>query len=399
MGLPNVKINIGNGQLGRSATTDDGVAGLVIPATAKPNLPLYTPKQIFSLKEAETLGLTIANDVAEQIDAWQQIKEFFDEAGSNAELNIMTYPMERTLTQMCDPTNTGTNSVRTLLDFAEGRITLLAIGRYINPTLVYNQVNQGGIDADVHTAMLKLNVMALEYRDAFSPFSAFMDCRGWNGVVADLTDLRTYSYEKVTGVLCSSQSGKKSAAMGLVLGRYAKIPVQRSCGRVKDGGVNVAVPAFTDGLILKKFSRAKLDTIHDKGYLFFTNFTGRSGAYFNDDPTCTPQNNDYLTVANNRVIDKALRLMYVTYVGELNDEVSVSADGKIAPTQITYLQQIMANALQTMVDAGNISDYEVFIDPTQNVIATDKLIVSVKVLPVGHTKFIEGNLSFKNPAS
>lgn len=399
MGLPNIKIIIGNGQLGRTATTDDGVAGLVVCATAKPNLPLYTPKQIFSLKEVETLGITQANDATEQVDTWQQIKEYFDEAGSNAELNIMTYPMERTLTQMCDPTNTGTNSVRTLLDFAEGRITLLAIGRYINPTLAYNQVNQGGIDSDAHTAMLKLNVMALEYRDHFQPFSGFVDCRGWSGVIADLTDLRTYTYQKVTGVLCGSQTGKKSSAVGLVLGRYAKIPVQRSCGRVKDGGLNLTVATFTDGSIVKKFSEAKLNAIHDKGYLFIRTFTGRSGFYFNDDPTCTPLNDDYLTVANNRVIDKALRLMYVTYVGELNDEVSVNADGKIAPTQITYLQQIMANALQTMVSAGNISDYEVFIDPTQNVIATDKLIVSVKVFPVGHTKFIEGNLSFKNPAS
>lgn len=399
-GLPNVSITIGNYQLGRTATTDDGVAGLVIPATAKPNLPLYTPKQIFSLKEAETLGLTEANDATEHIDAWRQIKEYFDLAGTGAELYFMTYPMERTMTEMCDPTNTSNNSIRTLLDYAGGRITLLGIGRYISSSIVYAQTNTGGIDSDVHAAMLKINTMALEYADNIQPFSAFIDCRGWTGVIADLMDMRTYSYKKVTPVLCGTKGGVGSAAIGAVLGRFAKIPVQRSPARVKDGGLNIVTATFTNGQRIENFSKAQMDAIHDKGYLFIRKFTGLSGYYFNDDPTATAQNDDFLSVTNNRVMDKALRLLYGTYVLELGDEISITTDGKIAPSQVAYLQQVFANALQQqMVNQGNISGFEVYIDPSQNVISTDSWEVQASITPVGHTKKIVGLLKFKNPST
>lgn len=401
--LPNVSITIGNYQLGRTATTDDGVAGLVIPATAKPNLPLYTPKQIFSLKEAESLGLTAANDTSENIDAWKQIKEFYDIAGNGAELYFMTYPMERTMTQMCDPTNTGVNSVRTLLDYASGRITLLGIGRYISSLITYNQTNTGGVDSDAHTAMLKLNTMAVEYSNNIQPFSGFVDCRGWNGVVADLMDMRTYSYKKVTPVLCgSAASGYNggSACIGAVLGKFALIPVQRSPARVKDGGLNITQATFTNGQNIEKFSKTQADAIHDKGYLFIRKFTGLSGYYFNDDPTATASNDDFLSVTNNRVMDKALRLLYGTYVLELGDEISITADGKIAPSQVAYLQQVFANALQQqMVNQNNISGFEVYIDPSQNVISTDEWEVQATITPVGHTKKISGLLKFKNPSA
>jgi hypothetical protein len=49
--FPGVKITIANGGLGRVATTSDGVAALVIPAVATANLPLYTPKQIFTSRK------------------------------------------------------------------------------------------------------------------------------------------------------------------------------------------------------------------------------------------------------------------------------------------------------------------------------------------------------------
>jgi Protein of unknown function (DUF2586) len=400
MPLPNVKVLVTNGALGRTATTADGVAGLVIPATAKPNLPLYSPKLIFSLKEAEAMGLTQANDATENIDAWQQIKEFYDEAGNGASLYFMTYPMERTITQMCDPTNTGTNSVRTLLDYAEGRIVLLAIGRYINPTVVYNQVTQGGIDQDVHTAMPKLNALSLEYMANFAPFCGIIDGRGWNGVVGDLTDLHTYQYPKVSVMLGGSALSKKSASVGLALGRLAKLPVQRNVGRVKDGGVNVTTPTFTSGESVRKYSIAQMNSIHDNGYLFFRRYpAGLASVYFNDDPTATTSNDDFLTIANNRVIHKAIKVVYATYVNELNDEVLIGSEGKIAPTQIRYLEEILKNGLRLqMFDRGEISDFDVTIDPNQNILSNDKVLIVTRIVPVGHTKFIEIELGYSNPA-
>lgn len=397
--LPNVEIFIENGNLGLVPTTADGVAGLIVPATAKPNLPLYAPKQIFSLKDAETLGLTKANDDAEKIDAWRQIKEFYDEAGNGAELFLMTYPFERTMTDLSDPANV-THSVRTLLDYADGRIRVLGVSRFIDTNVAYNQISLGGIDIDAHTAAQKLNALSNEYMTNFSPFVGLIDGRGWNGQIADLVDLRTYSYRKVGIVLASSKLHQNSAAIGLTLGRMAKIPVQMNIGRVKSDALNVTDACLTNGTELKSFSKAKLDAIHDKGYIIFRKFVGRSGVYFNDDATATTSTDDYLYLSNNRVIHKALIIVYQTYVEELNDDVDITQEGKLNPTYVGYLQQIIAKALKVlMLDEGNISGYSIYINPNQNVIVTDKVVISGHVIPKGKSKKIGFNLGFTNPAS
>lgn len=397
--LPNVVIIVENGNLGFVPTTADGVAGLVLPATAKPDLPIYSPRQIFSLKEAETLGLTQANDVQEKIDAWQQIKEFYDEAGNGAELFIMTYPFERPMAELCDPA-AAIQCVRTLLDYADGRIRILGVSRYIDASVVYNQVSLGGIDIDAHNAAQKLNALANEYMGNFAPLVGLVDGRGWNGVVADLRDLRTYNYRKVSILLASTKAGKKSAAIGLALGRQAIIPVQRNIGRVDSGALNIASGFLTDGTVLKKFSEAMLNTIHDKGYILFRQFVGRSGIYFNDDSTATTETDDFKTLSNNRTIHKALIVAYQTYVDEINKEIDITSEGKINPTQIGYLQQRISNGFRVaMLEQGNISGFEIFIDPNQDVLVTDKIIIKGSVIPVGKTKKIEFSLGFKNPAS
>jgi hypothetical protein len=393
--LPNVEILIENGNLGLVPTTADGVAALVVPATAKPMLPLYTPTLIFSLKDAENLGLTEANDTTETIDAWRQIKEFYLEAGNGAELYIYTYPMERSMTEICDPANT-TNGVRKLLDYAEGRIRMIAIGgqRAAN----YVPVLLGGINTDAHSAAQNLNILAMEYMASFAPFVGLVDAGSWNGVVADLIDLHTYTYRKVGMVLASSVAGKKSACVGLCLGRLAKIPVQRNIGRVKDGAVNIPKGYMTDGKEIKKFPEGALNLIHDKGYIFFRKFNTRSGIYFNDDPTATLTTDDYLSLSNNRTIHKALIIVYNTYVDEILDEIEITDEGLINPTVVAYLENKIGTALDIlMLQEGNISGYKIFIDPLQNVTTTNKIKISGHIIDRPKLKKIAFSLGFLNP--
>jgi hypothetical protein len=397
MALPGVEIIVENGALGRAATTSDGVAALIVVGMSKTDLPLYTPKQIFSLTEAEALGLTQAADVTDKVDTWLQIKEFYDEAGNGAELWIMTVPLTRTMTELLDPTVT-INSARKLLDYAQGRIRLLGISRFVESTLTYAQVTQGGIDEDVHTALPKGNALALEYRNEFKPFSILIDGRGWNGVVADLTDLRTYNFPKCSVVLSTSQPSKTAASVGLVLGRAAKLPVQRNIGRVKDGTLNVSKLYYTNGGNIEDFSGAQIEAIHDKGYITPRTYVGRTGYFLADDPTATLATDDYLTIANNRVIDKALVIAYSTYVNEINDEILIDETGKLELTQVAYLEQILRNVLNiNMVSQSEVSAVEVYIDPAQNVLSTDRLDIVLRITPVGYLKSIVVSLGFRNP--
>lgn len=397
--LPGVFITVENGALGRVTTTKDGVAGLIVVGMSKDNLPLYTPKQLFSLREAENLGITQAADAADDVDTWLQIKEFYDEAGNGAELWLMTVPVTRTMTELLDPNITVDSAIK-LLDAAHGKIRLLGISRFIDETVQYSQVTQGGIDADVHSALPKANALAIQYRNNFKPFSVLVDGRGWNGTISALTDLRTYTYPKVSVVLATSQPNKTAASIGLVLGRAAKLPVQRNIGRVKDGALNVSKLYYTNGGAIESFSDAQIAAIHEKGYITPRMFVGRSGYFLADDPTATTANDDFLTVVNNRVIDKALVTTYTTYVNEINDEIEINEEGKLAASKVAYFTQVLRNALNlNMLSAGEVSAIDVFIDPEQNVLANDQLQVVLRITPVGYTKSIQVSLGFKNPAA
>src|SRR5690348_4745268 len=88
-GLPNVSIEILNGQLGRVSPVADGVAGLMLSGVAVGDVALGSPKQIFSLEEAEDLGINEAYDTTNTTNVWKQIKEFYQRAGDGSELYFM----------------------------------------------------------------------------------------------------------------------------------------------------------------------------------------------------------------------------------------------------------------------------------------------------------------------
>ncbi|MBC9915020.1 DUF2586 family protein [Chitinophaga varians] len=387
MGLPKVEVKLGNGNLGRSVATADGVAGLVLTGVAATGLPLGTPKVIFSLNDAENLGITSAGTNA---SAYRHIKEFYDLAGEGAELYIMLVADTVTLTQMADLADA--NSAKKLLDAAQGRIRLLGLTR--KPAAGYTPVLTDGIDKDVLDATTKAQQLALAFAAQYKPVRILIEGRAVDTEnIAQLKDLRTLSANHV-GIVIGSTVNDASASVGLALGRAAVIPVQRNLGRVKDGALPV-LEAFVNTKKVEDFTAA--DQVHDKGYIFLRAFVGRSGYYFNDDATCAPATDDYSQLALGRVIDKVTLLCYQTYLEELNDEIKVDAQGRISVPVIKYLQGKIENAVNTAM-AEEISSFSAYINADQNVISTGKITIAASVVPVGYTKQIEVLLGFENPA-
>jgi hypothetical protein len=387
MGLPKVAITLGNGNLGARITTDDGVAGLVLTGVATASLPLGTPKVIFSLSEAQDLGILATGSNA---SAHRHIREFYDLAGEGAELHIMTVADTVTLTQMADLTNT--DGAAKLLDAAQGRIRLLGLAR--TPAAAYTPVLTDGLDKDSLDAITKAEQLALAYAAQYKPVRVLIEGRELDTAnLATLKDLRTYTANHA-GVVIGSTTNDGSASVGLVLGRAAVIPVQRNIGRVKDGALPV-LAAYVNTEKAENLTSG--DLLHDKGYIFLRTFAGRSGYYLNDDPMCAPVTDDYSQLALGRVIDKATMVSYQTYVEELNDEITIDQDGRISVPVIKYLQNKIESAVNlAMVD--EISSFSAYIDANQNVLSTGKLTVKASIVPMGYTKTIEVLLGFTNPA-
>jgi len=138
-----------------------------------------------------------------------------------------------------------------------------------------------------------------------------------------------------------------------------------------------------------------LAVIAESGYITFITYPNVSGYFFSGDPMLTATTDDYCMLARGRVIDKAQILAYTTFVQEVDDEVPVNADGTLDAGFCKWLsQQIVNQVNNTMTANKEISDVSCYIDPSQNILSTSQLNVSLTITPVGYATDIEITLGF-----
>ena len=263
------------------------------------------------------------------------------------------------------------------------------------PGTAYSGTTLDGLDSLVYGAVLKADTLAKNYVSQIMPFSVLLSGFGFTGVASNLRNLTGMTSDRVGIVLAATESNAE-AAVGMTLGRLARIPVQRKISRVKDGALPILSGYLSDGAVVDNRT-GELGTAHDKGFILVRKFPTRSGYYFNQDTTCAPVSDDLHTISNIRVIDKALVITYNTYVEELDEEVKINADGTLDASMIAYLQAtIERNVGMNMV--GEISAFEAYIDPKQNILSVPILNVVLRITPVGYMSQIIVSLGFKNPA-
>jgi hypothetical protein len=391
MGLPGVNIKIQNGSLGSVPTSKDGIAGLILTGatvSGANNVTIGSVYQIFSLADAEAIGIMSSGTNAY---AHSHIKDFYDTAGNGSELWFMLAASTITMEDMLDKTKLFAPK---LLDAANGSIRKLAVSRKSAAGITITN----GLDADVDKALIKGQVLADEYVNNFKPFRFIVDGKDFNGTVGDLKDYRTASFNRGS-VLIGAISSSKNASVGFILGTMAKLPVQRKISRVKNGALPISDAYFTNQTTTESLENA-WGSIHDKGYIFFRTFVGKSGYFFNSDSTATSLSDDYSSLSRGFVIDKATTIAYLTFVEEIEDEAEVNDAGQIDGAIVKALQaKIESNIELQMIRKDEASGVDAFIDPNQDVLATDTLDMSLKVRPKGYKKYINIELGFTNPTN
>lgn len=394
MALPGVSILIQNGGLGAVTPTDDAVCGLLLQTDVAPSgLALLTAKQIFSLDDAVALGITAAFDTTNTCRVYKHIKEFYDEAGSGAELWFLLTSKAVTMSNLLDKTQA--NYAVKLLNAASGKIRVLGATR--SPASGYTPVTTAwGVDADAGAALTLAQALAEEYAASFKPLRVVVEGLYFTGEPADLKDLRTLTNNR-TAMLIGDTSSGNGAAVGLLMGRIASVPVQRNIGRVKDGAAVALAIYYTSATL--EASGSKPLAVHNKGFVTFRQFVGKAGYFFSDDPTAVVASDDYSSIARGRVIDKAVVIAYGVFLNEILDEVQVDSEGRIDPAKTAYYQAIIDNAVNTaMTAAGEISSFRSICDPAQNVLSTGKVCIEARITPLGYAKEIQVKLGFENPA-
>lgn len=367
--------------------------GIVATAVAVASTFLLgTPYKISSLAALEAMGVTAANNPS----FYKIMREFFAQAGDGTDVFIMGLPDTAKLSDMVDITNA--TGAKKLVDFAEGKLRGLAISR--TPDVGYTPTITEGLDADVILARQKGNEFAETYTTSkFAPLFVIIEGAAFSGVAADLKDLTTEAYNRVSVMIGDTVNTSTNAAIGILAGRIASIPVQRNIGRVKDGPL-YPITAFIGSTPV---SLADVAAIDDKGYITFRTFINQSGFYFNDDFTATKPTDDYSHLTARRTIDKAYRIAYQALLQNLLDEVPVNEDGTLQTAIVKGWQSNVEQDIALQMTAngelsGDITKgdngVKCYINENQNLVATSNMVVQLRVRPFGYPRYIDLYLGF-----
>lgn len=399
--LPNVKINFGQGGIGTVAPMEDGVAGLLATAVAvSGKFELGKAYLLVGLEDLETLGVTSGSTGA-NANLYKCVKDFYEEAGNGSKLWVMGVPDTVTIDEMVD--KSGDYAIA-LVEAAKGAIRILMVK--VSDASSYSPTVTGGIDSKVMTAAMKAQALAEHVTESlYAPLMVLLEGRHYSGTASDLTSLSTHAYNRVGIVIGDSEVSSTGAAVGLVAGRLAAIPVQRSLARVRNGAIKTET-MYIGGVAAEL---GKPEVVHDAGYICPRTFVGKSGYYWADDMLATGANDDYQLIPRRRVVDKAYRIAYQTLVEELAEEISVNAEGGIAAPLAKSIEAKVESAIANGmtadgnlgVDPSDANDQGVMceIDTKQNIVKTSKLKVKLRVKPYGYAKFIEVDLGFSTEAN
>lgn len=369
---------------------EDHISGLLAYGTAPGGWAVNSVpiRQLGSLKQAEDLGITSTSD---NKTIWYHISEYF-RINPNSILYVGIYaapslPADYTYAQIKD-----------IQDFANGKIRQIAV--YVTIDFL-----------PTHLALLQAIYADLFTNDS-SPL-AILYAANIKTVtdLATLADLRALTNPNIS--VCIGQDGdavgaglfalggsKTISCIGAMLGTVSKASVHENIGWIANFNVastELAVPAFGNGQLAKSLTKAQLEALSNKGYIFVKNERGIGGTYFNDSHTCTPLSNDFNRIERNRTIDKAVRGVRAALLPQQNAPVRIDpTSGKLAPEAIAYFTSLANRPIQQMEKDGELSGYKVFIDPDQNFLTAGVLTVNIKNVPLGIVFNFNVNIGFSN---
>jgi hypothetical protein len=379
MSLPKVTVLFANGGLLQDIQALDGIGAIVGTGTT-PGL-IGVPKVVYDLPDAEQQGFT---EIAEP-GMFRHLKEFYAEVSGSQELHIMLVPNTMLLADMLD--NTNENGAKKLLRSANGRVRLLSV--YRNPPVGYTP-GADFIDSDVSAALLKAKVFGEARLADLQPVRILIEGRVTAPSAPNTLEPKTTS-NGFAGVVLGGSLPDGSASVGSVLGRAVKYGAEIKIGKVANGPLSLTECYVGDKLIQDV---AGLAVLHGVGFISFMNHPQKAGFYIGIDRMASTD--DYRLLAYGRVVDKAALIAAAVYIEDLEGEVDVDASGNIDSLELKAMEDRISQQVNVAM-GQQISGFEVYINPAQDIINTDTLKAQLRVRPKGYKSFIIVDLGLTAP--
>lgn len=386
MALNDVKFVTTQGGLGRLPVEKDYVSAIIISLAATPSgwTASSLGKKYLSLGEAEDDGI-VEGDANFGL-LWYFISEFFRIAGAS-ELYVV------------DAADADF-SAQNVYDLSDGEI---------RQAVWYTETAYTGIVAQVGTIKTFVNAMDALKAPLVVVTNVKDEATAVNGT-ANPT-LAGANAPEVSVLISGSNSGKGASiadtdlsinyvpALGTVLGQMAITKVGNSIGWVENanltGSGELVDIRFSDGQTYNAVADSVKDTLQTNRYMFLRRYQGVTGAYVNLDLTCVAATSDFARIRNVRTIQKAKRVLRAALIPKLQSPLQLDADGKLSADTVKFFENLAGRPLERMQAAAEISNFQVIIDPDQDVLATDVLNVQVKIQPLGAAETIEVTIGFE----
>lgn len=280
-------------------------------------------------------------------------------------------------------------------------------------------IRQIGVNHDFSTAFATSQVSALqtvatESQSLYKPLSIIYNPEiSATASLSALSDLTGLASKNVSvsigqdgagfGYTLWKATAKSIGSLGAVLGAVAASSVSESIAWVgkfnMSNGTELDVIMFGinaagTNVFYNNVADSQLTSLNNYGYVFLRKLVGITGTYNTPPTTATLASNDYHFIYSNRTIDKATRGVRSSLLPLLSSPIKLNSDGTLTDTTIAYFISQANINLDTMVRDSELSDFEVTIDTTQNVLANNNITVAVKLLPIGVADFITVNIGF-----
>jgi hypothetical protein len=259
-----------------------------------------------------------------------------------------------------------------------------------------------GIPADASTWAAMVSTLDSKMEGAASSYAryafAFLQAPDLSDsalitAAATVTSKRVSSpagFENLTSAL--SGNAYKRPVLWSAAARCAAVRPSEDPGRVASGPLS-----GVQAIVRDEFRTPGLDNAR---FLTAQTRVGLNGFYISQGKMLAPLNSDYSYIPNRRVMDISTATARTVLQNYINESLRVDATtGAILEQDARVVENRVTQAIRSVVvQPGDASDCTVVVDRSINLLSTQSLKATVRILPLGYSRYITLDIGLTNPA-
>ncbi len=203
----------------------------------------------------------------------------------------------------------------------------------------------------------------------------------------------------VTSPLSGRQWLNPAAHVAAARASAATANISDDLGKVANGAVPSCGLTAANTALAKQRDEAATPGLDATRFTTLRTLIGRPGTYITKGRTLATPGSDYSLWQNGRVMDTACSIVRNVLLNYLNSSVRVNSDGTINEKDAQAIEAQTFSALAAgLVNPGDASSASVVVNRSANILSSQTLPVSVRIVPLGYASTISVDIGFQNPA-